>query len=53
MEGFTTVYFNGEFVEKFTDMDLMDNITADDRGFTPGDDEVDCSENVDRIDECS
>jgi hypothetical protein len=46
--GFTTVVFNGEFVEGFTDLEELNDMTANDPGFTPGDDEVDCSENVDR-----
>jgi hypothetical protein len=49
--GFTTVFFNGEFVEGFTDLEELNDMIANDPGFTAGDDEVD--ENVDRIDECS
>ena len=44
--GMNIVFFNGEVVEWFTDMDLYDNIITDDGDLTPDDYIVDCSENV-------
>ncbi len=44
--GMTAIFFNGELVEWFTDMDEIDNIVTHDFGLTPGDCDGDCSENV-------
>jgi len=44
--GVTAIFFNGELVEGFTDMEEIHDIITNDFGFAPGDDDVDCSENV-------